>query len=832
MVSHIASFTISRLDDLTLSAFEKLDYDNCSNSTEYRDLYMRLMGYNPSSDLKNKQQCVLQCGQFGYGCPGHPIRLDLKTNYLSPFRNEIMTPICKIFCASCGHIICPLANIAKQSIFSFVKNLKPSCAKQHHLISGCNLFVRFEDTKSRSKIKKGQERELTDTDKLLAYLNLLDATELLWFNVDKASLLRLVSREIVLLPLALQPSLDGITKSIHTRHHFSLIRLLKEVNGSEMHNKTQLLTLNSLMDKLLVSETEEKSSFLQMCEGKEGLFRGSALRKRAYETARAVLVPDSDTKSAMGILTCPKVIMQTLKYSYIVSPHNIEFLQNEAGRNLTHIVREGRNIKVNGFIKLKLGDKVLTNIKPGDSIVFNRHPTLHDLSMVGYIAEQSNSTDESNNNIQDNCLELHQLNMPHHNADLDGDEGNVHLGETSGCRIETQYMHIKYRIMGKKSGEPAIGIFYNGIVGCYMLSLCKNLGHLFNILVKALGLNRYNGFKSLAEQIAYYEQQATLNNIPTRSGNVVFSMLLPLKLNYTRGDVVIRNGFLVSGFLTKEDVSNKLVSAIFEIDRWEMTYFFVNQGYVVSCMYASMIGITVGIAEYLTTIEFDKELLARVNRFVAVMEEQKRTMTESSKQKAEAKISAVLGHISSAKGIGREVKDLFERRKQLNRPGNMADISFLSEARGTIENISSAIASIGQQFNSTDNRRMSSETRLSPFSPVGSKDITDNGFILNSYTTGLTAKEVVVVACIGRIQAFKVYSGTPIAGDQYARTSRHLGETVTNDKLEVISREGKIVSFLYGTGIDPIYKGRKANPLGKQEFPVSASDLLNSFQRC
>ena len=387
-----------------------------------------------------------------------------------------------------------------------------------------------------------------------------------------------------------------------------------------------------------------------MCEGKEGVFRGTAIGKRTWNTARAVLVPGGagiDDKSAMGVLMIPRIVADTLKYEYVVSVHNIDQLSKTA----SHVINaNGKYIKMSSFTRLKIGDKVLRSLTGGDYVIFNRCPTLDNVSEVGYQIQVWDG----------NCFKLHELNTIPHNADFDGHAGGVHVGNNSASRIEMEATFVKYRIMRTKSGEASTGITYNGIIGCYLLCTDDNLelNGIFDNLLKIIGLNELNGFKSIQEQLDYYSNEMKKHGIPFKSGRTIMSMLLPKSLKYKSIEALIVNGILISGRLSKSDVADKLVNAIFNIDKWEFPYLFINKGYEVCSYYASVRGITLGIREYCHCLTFDKERLSLVDNEIKRLENRKDTLTDSGKIKTENEILTIIGDLCGS--ICEPVKSLLE----------------------------------------------------------------------------------------------------------------------------------------------------------------------------
>lgn len=86
----------------------------------------------------------------------------------------------------------------------------------------------------------------------------------------------------------------------------------------------------------------------------------------------------------------------------------------------------------------KNSQTVYRHVLDGDMIIFNRQPTLHKPSMMGFRVRvyRNNQT----------VLRMHYANCSTFNADFDGDEMNVHLPQTLPAQVEIkQIMEAKHQ---------------------------------------------------------------------------------------------------------------------------------------------------------------------------------------------------------------------------------------------------------------------------------------------------------------------------------------------------------------------------------------------------
>ncbi len=131
----------------------------------------------------------------------------------------------------------------------------------------------------------------------------------------------------------------------------------------------------------------------QRLKGKEGRFRGSLSGKRVNFSARTVISPDPNLSiNEVGV---PMPIARTLTIPAVVTPRNIEQLKvyvrngEDVHPGANYVFRsDGRRIKVTNMNKDDLAEKlefgwtVERQLKDGDTVLFNRQPSLHKMSIM------------------------------------------------------------------------------------------------------------------------------------------------------------------------------------------------------------------------------------------------------------------------------------------------------------------------------------------------------------------------------------------------------------------------------------------------------------------
>lgn len=124
--------------------------------------------------------------------------------------------------------------------------------------------------------------------------------------------------------------------------------------------------------------------------GKNGHIRGKLMGKRVDCSARTVIT--ADPRLRLNEVGVPQEIAEVLSFPEKVTPRNVHELKEllEQGK-LNTIVRNGNQIirvpfalQAGRKLKLRYGDIAYRQLRDGDTVVFNRQPTLHRGSMMAH----------------------------------------------------------------------------------------------------------------------------------------------------------------------------------------------------------------------------------------------------------------------------------------------------------------------------------------------------------------------------------------------------------------------------------------------------------------
>jgi DNA-directed RNA polymerase III subunit RPC1 len=213
-------------------------------------------------------------------------------------------------------------------------------------------------------------------------------------------------------------------------------------------------------------------AFYQRLKGKGGRFRGNLSGKRVDFSGRTVISPDPNIQ--IGQVIVPEDMAKIFTFPTTVNDINIEFLRKlvkngsdvHPGANFVQFadgskMKVIKNNKENLANDLKLGDIVERHLIDGDSILFNRQPSLHRLSIMSHKAKV----------MPWKTLRFNECCCGPYNADFDGDEMNIHLPQTYEAKSEANVlMNVVNNLLTPKSGEPLIAATQDFLTASFLLT--------------------------------------------------------------------------------------------------------------------------------------------------------------------------------------------------------------------------------------------------------------------------------------------------------------------------------------------------------------------------
>ena len=677
--------------------------------------------------------------------------------------------------------------------------------------------------------------------------------DIIFFGMDgeNSSPLNLLLQYVIVPPLSIRPTvtmgIDGtneddltvkIRQMIHVNKSLKLYilegiantyKLMDDLNLLQMTHAYYINSNTKGINKNIVGNKQMRSLCTRL-KGKGGRFRQHLNGKRADYTGRTVISPDPNLKiDQLGI---PVLMAKNLTYPEKVTEHNIKklkkFIRNgtdiHPGANMV-ITNNGENKIYLRYIdrekickELRVGDIVERHLMDGDIVLFNRQPSLHRISIMGFHAKI----------LPWRTLRFNECNCKPFNADFDGDEMNIHVPQTEEARSEVKYlMNVIRNIQSPKSGEPLIAANQDFIATCFFITQ------------KDYFLDRTHFIR----YCAYFNDGLEKVDIPPPTilkpkqlwtGKQLFSVILKPNKNYkiiinlknksktfshkykvdefrcpNDGFVLIRNSELLCGIIDKatigEGTKSGLIFALIKDCGYTEAAKFLVRISKFSARWVGDFGISLGLGD----VTPRKDLIQ--NKEIIIED----SFKESDKQidlyntgriqlkpgmNAEQSLESFLIKILSdvRKTVGKYLIDILPR-------SNTALQMTICGSKGSDLNLSQMIGCVGQQIVSGNRTPNGFSNRSLPHFERFSKYPTSKGFIGHSFYDGMNAIEFFFHTMGGREGIVDTATKTAETGYMQRRLVKALEDLTVQYNNTVTLSNGEIIEFLYGgDGIEPM----------------------------
>ena len=799
--------------------------------------------------LEPGQKC-LTCGNTSARCPGHFGHIELAEPILHIAFIDSIHKLLLATCRSCSRIRISDEDLAK---FLKIKSRKASytvisqkripdeildkakkakecahCGKiQYDLIfTKPTIFIeKTELGESRLLPITIRERfsQITDADlDLLGYDHTTARSE--WFILQALPVPPVTVRPSIILETGIRSEDDLTHKMV------DIIRVNQRLKESKEAG-TPPLIVQDLVDLLQyhattyfdnevsgIPQAHHRSgrplkTLTQRLKGKEGRFRGSLSGKRVDFSSRTVISPDPNLDLAeVGV---PESIAKKLTIPEIVTEWNIEKLKKlvingpDTWPGVNYIVRpDGVKIRLD-FVEdrsiiadsLEAGYLIERHLLDGDIVLFNRQPSLHQMSIMGHHVRV----------LPGKTFRLHPSVCPPYNADFDGDEMNLHVPQSEESRAEALLlMRVQEQLISPRFGGPIIGALRDFITGAYLLTKDDTI----------LSTQEFYNYAMLGD----YQGELPKPKIKNKDGSFftgkqLFSIFLPSDFNFimtskwSKGtkkaekDIVIKNGELVSGVIDKASIgAEEPESVLHRIAKDygnEHAKKFLNSILIIIKQYITDYGFSYGYSD-LELSEKDREAILNdinetYNKVYDLTDQlNKKTLSPmrgmTREETAEALITYELAKARDRAGI--------TANSNLS-DDNAGKIMATTGARGSALNVGQMAGALGQQ--SRRGKRLHtgfSNRTLSHFKEYDHNP-DSHGFVKSNFRDGLSTLEFFFHAMGGR----EGLVDTAVRTQQSGYMQRRLINALEHIRLEydgtVRDPHGHIMQFLYGEdGID------------------------------
>jgi len=559
-------------------------------------------------------------------------------------------------------------------------------------------------------------------------------------------------------------------------------------------------------------------SIQQRLGSKEGRIRYNIQGKRVEFSGRSVITPDPNI--SIEELGMPIKIAMNLTMPERVTQFNrnkmYKLIQNGADNYpgaKTVVRKDGRIISLKHVntkeIVLHYGDIVNRHLMDGDTVLFNRQPTLHRMSMMGHKVKV----------LPYNTFRLNVSVTSPYNADFDGDEMNCHVPQSYEASIElAEIAAVPMQIITPRFAKPVIGIVQDTLIGSYRLTQ-PNVNFNRREFMNMMMWNRHFDGRMPEPVKGRY------------TGHQILSKILP-SVNMAMGNkrynedkenpnnfVKIVEGLVSQGIFDKDIFSKEgkgIIHTIFKDYGPKETVHFLD------CMQSTIEqflvynGFSVGISDLIADVDTKNKMDEKIRA-----------------RKAEVENIMMQIHLDLfTNNTGKSNKDEFENRvfsalnKATEESGNDGLASLASENRlvsmvragskGSNLNIAQMLACVGQQAPEGRRIPLGFTDRTLPHFKKYDDGAEARGFVESSFIKGLSPQEFFFHAMSGREGLIDTAVKTADTGYVQRQLVKAMEDLVTQNDGSVRDAKMNIIQRHYGED------GINATMIEAQSYAIAA----------
>ena len=566
------------------------------------------------------------------------------------------------------------------------------------------------------------------------------------------------------------------------------------------------------------------TSFAARMKGKNGRLRFNLMGKRVNHSSRSVIVPDPNL--SVDELGVPLKIAMNLTIPEVVTPYNIEELQQTIlngkykypGANFIYpsslSSTSNTNISIKDLrysshkIELRYGDIVHRHLKNGDTVLFNRQPTLHKMSMMGHRVVIFKDHPE---------ILTFRINLAvtgAYNADFDGDEMNMHVPQNVPAETELKMLaFVSNVIISPALSKPIIAPIQDTYIGSYLMTY-ENIKltkwELSKLLIHC-GIDLIDLHKLNINKINYSKD--------------VLSLIIPENINSykTKNDIVvtnINNGNIIDGIVEK-GVIKSLIHQIWIKYNNTDTIEFMNKIQKLTIEYIFIHGFSVGILDTIIDTETNNTIKQMINNEVKEVEYIISKMEENIDNNDTVILEKII--LKNLSDLRNKASNLVNKSYKKN---NSIKVMFLSGSKGSANNISQISGCVGQQNISGERAPKTFNNRTLPQFFKNDDSAEARGFIGNSYLDGLTGAEFFFHGMGGREGLIDTAIKTSDTGYIQRKLIKALEDLKVCYDGTVRDSRQNIIQFIYGDiGINPIYQVKQKIKI----LELNNKDIQNTY---
>ena len=445
-------------------------------------------------------------------------------------------------------------------------------------------------------------------------------------------------------------------------------------------------------------------------ESKSSRISETLLSRRVQNCARSVIIPDASMDADQ--IGMPQHMAMKLTVPETITSSNIGRFQNFGTDTeypmIKQIQQRGSNEIINfkkfkfGKRELVVGDIIHRNLVDDDIIILNRQPSLHKKSMMAHriIVRKDELSIRLNPNITEP-----------YNADFDGDEMNIHVPQSIIAATEAKCLAgVHKQTMSSALNQPSSMFIQDNVLAFYNLASSEKV-HMnkFSIMNSLALSNTYSGnFKETFSNTSEYLKQILPNIIEVPENKKINKKFLREMIS----DIFHNHG-------------NDACFNFFRGMQNLLNFYMKNNIFSVSPKDVS-----------------PRDSKKDSKSVQSLVQKEKRDLLENVQILSAESHSTDIDNESLEKKIMNQIET--SKKKILKSIKDNEDSRFIhminSGSKGKMSNMLQIKGIIGQQIVGKD-RIGISQTRTLPHYPKYEIDIRYNGFIGNSFSSGLTPDE-------------------------------------------------------------------------------------------
>ena len=606
-------------------------------------------------------------------------------------------------------------------------------------------------------------------------------------------------------------------------------KLMDDLNLLQSSHAYYINSNTKGINKNIVGNKQIRSLCTRL-RGKTGRFRGNLSGKRVDFTGRTVISPDPNLR--IDQLGVPVFMAMMLTYPERVNEINMKRMKKlimngtdkHPGANFV-ITNNGENKIYLAYVnrekicrELKVGDIVERHLKDGEIVLFNRQPSLHRVSIMGFHAKV----------LPWRTMRFNVSNCTPFNADFDGDEMNIHLPQTEEAKSEVNnLMGVMKNINSPKSGELLIASTQDFLATCFLITqkdYFLDRTHFiryctyFNDGIEKVEIPPPTIYKP--KELWTGKQLFSVLLKPNKKYKIVINLKNKSK-TYSRkykvdeyrcpndGFVLIKNSILLSGIIDKSTIGSGsksgLVFAIGKDFGSEEACKFLTRISKFSGRWICDYGLSLGLGDVIPREDLVKNKEKIIEKSFKESEQQIDLYNTgkiqlkpglNAEQSLESSLIKILSDIREI--VGKYLRDILPR-------SNTALKMAICGSKGSDINLSQMIGCVGQQTVSGNRTPNGFTNRSLPHFEPYSKYAASKGFVGHSFYDGMNAIELFFHTMGGREGLVDTAVRTSETGYMQRRLMKALEDLTVEYNNTVTISNGEIIEFLYGDdGIEPM----------------------------